>query len=183
MLRAANITKVYRQGTPNEHMQGTQWYSQAHALAVELDPNMPSRAAAVIAVLSPMMSWDRNVALARDVYAGKPARCLGSNANKAAMLMAGAEPNDVLSGPKVRAFWRAIANPNDPDAIVIDRHALSIAAGSALNDQQIKSMLRPQSAYGQVVKLYANAARIVNVSPVALQATTWVIWRRMKGIK
>lgn len=185
-LKAKHITATYRAALDSERVEGRSWYATARAVAESLDPTDPERAAAIIAVLSPRLNWDKNVEAAVEVYAGNHPKVLGANAAKAARLMAGENPDDVVSGPKVRAFWHAIVNPSDPRAIVIDRHAFDVAANTVLDDEQRGKVLGRKGAYDDVCKLYVTAARILSrelgheISPVEVQATTWVAWRRMK---
>lgn len=184
-LKAKHITATYRAATDAERVEGKSWYGTAREVAVTLDPADPVRAAAVLAVLSPRLHWDRNVTAAVDAYAGRVPKVLGVNARKAKAILEGADADDVVSGPKVRAFWHAIVNPSDPRAIVIDRHAFDVAAGTVLDDEQRGKLLGRKGAYDDVCKLYVTAARILTreygeLSPVEVQATTWVAWRRMK---
>lgn len=183
-----NITRVFRATTPDDRCAGQGWYVSAHQIAVALDPANPVRAAAVIAVLSPMLSWPRNVAEARNIYAGRPVRVLGSNVDKARRILAGADPEHVVSGRKVRAFWETIADPTEPSAVVIDRHAIDIAAGRVLGDRIRDSHLRRVGAYDEVADKYRRAARRLSdeiglrITPAEVQATTWIYWRRERAV-
>jgi hypothetical protein len=185
-FRERNITAVYRAATDTQREEGAAWYRVARAIAARLDPADPSRGAAVLAVLSPMVQWDRNVRLAEDAYAGRPLGCLSRNADKARRIIAGEDPETVVTGDKVRAFWRAITDPTDQAAIVIDRHALDIAAGEVLGDERRKSALTRKGDYARVAALYRRAAVRLSreygkdLSPVDVQATTWVAWRVAK---
>jgi hypothetical protein len=154
-----NITRVFRATTPADRAGGQVWYVAAHRIALSLDPADPTRAAAVIAVLSPMLSWPRNVVEARNVYSGQPVRALGSSARKARMILAGGDPEQIVSGRKVHAFWRTIADPAEPSAVVIDRHAIDIAAGRVLGDKIRGRHLRRAGAYDEVAEKYRRAAR------------------------
>lgn len=183
---ARHIVATYEAATPAERVEGRSWYATARDAAVELDPTDPERAAAVIAVLSPRVSWDRNVKLAADAYAGRPLACLKRNAEKAMTLVNGADPEEIVSGEKVRAFWRAIVNPTDARAIVIDRHAIDVAYGEVMDDERRGKILGKRGAYGEVADRYVYATEIINqrfgvdLTPVQVQATTWVAWRRLK---
>jgi hypothetical protein len=183
---ARHIVATYEAATPAERVEGRSWYDTARGVAVELDKDDPTRAAAVIAVLSPMIHWDRNVQLAADAYAGRPLGCLKRNAEKAMAIVNGGDPEEIVSGSKVRAFWRAIADPTDPRSIVIDRHAIDVAFGEVMDNERRGKILGKRGAYGQVADRYVYATEIinerfgVNLTPVQVQATTWVAWRRMK---
>lgn len=183
-----NITRVFRATTPADRATGQIWYASAHQIAVALDPDDPVRAAAVIAVLSPMLSWPRNIVEASNIYAGLPVRTLGPNADKARRILAGADPEHIVSGPKVRAFWKTIADPAEPSAVVIDRHAIDIAAGRVLGDRIRGSHLRRAGAYDEVADKYRRAARRLSwqlglcITPAEVQATTWIYWRREHAV-
>lgn len=183
-----NITRVFRAATSADREAGHDWYASAHQIAVALDPTDPARAAAVIAVLSPMLSWPRNVVEACNVYSGRPVRTLGSSAHKARRILAGADPEYIVSGPKVRAFWKTISDPAEPSAVVIDRHAIDIAAGRVLGDRIRGSHLRRVGAYDEVADKYRRAARRLSgelglrITPAEVQATTWIYWRREHAV-
>lgn len=191
----ANVVRAFRSATVADLSEGTDWYRRAHALAVELDPRCPRRAAAVLAVLSPMMSWKRNAELARQAYylAGTTTNraaiadglaCLKGNAVKAARILTGDDPDAVVSGPKVRAFWLAICDPSNAEAIVVDRHAVDVAVGRVTDDETRGKLLAGRRRYGQVAECYRQAAVKLSallgrtITPVEVQAVTWVYWRR-----
>ena len=75
-----NVTAAYRLASTDDRVEGRSWYATARAVAESLDPDDPARAAAVIAVLSPRLSWRKNVEAARDAYAGRELRVLSANA-------------------------------------------------------------------------------------------------------
>lgn len=178
---ARHILETWALATDSEREEGLKWYQEARKLAESLDPQDPRRAAAVIAVLSPMTHWDRNVALAVDAYAGRPLRCLSNNAAKARRIVAGEDPETVVKGSKVRAFWNAISDPTDGSAIVIDRHAVELAFGQVMTDDQRNKILEPRGGYEGVCHRYQCAAELIGeVTPVDVQAVTWVVWRRVK---
>jgi hypothetical protein len=185
---AARILDVYRQATLQELQDGLDWYRDAHAIAVALDPERPHAAAGVLAALSPMQAWGQNVNLAARAYAdGRATGGLFKNCAKADAIMAGAEPLDVLGGDKVCNFYKAIANPEDGSAVVVDRHAFDIAVGRITNDKS-RTALGRKGVYDSFARAYVRASKAVtaetgmDVSPSAMQAITWGVWRRLKGL-
>lgn len=185
--RTRNVTSAYRAASADDRVEGRGWYATARAVAESLDPSDPARAAAVLAVLSPRLSWRKNVEAAQDAYAGRPLRVLGRNAEKARLILAGADPEDVVSGPKTRAFWRTIADPTDPRAVVVDRHAVDVAVGRVLGDAARGALLGKAGGYDAVADAYRRAARILSreyatvLSPAEVQATVWLYWRRERA--
>ena len=193
-----NITRTFRQTSPDDRASGREWYRQAHALAEELDPMSPERAAAVIAVLSPQVQWERNVELARLAYAWHAQGLslqefcdrwpfLKRNAAKAYRILSGEPPELVVSGPKVTSFWRNITDPSDPTVVCVDRHAFSVAAGQTVDDRTRQRVLQRKGGYETVADQYRRAARILSRetgerwSPAQIQAATWEHWRNQPG--
>jgi hypothetical protein len=188
-ISVRNITRVFREATTDDRVAGRSWYATARDLAQTLDPEDPRRAAAVIAVISPMLSWPRNVKAAQDIYAGRETRgVLHKNVDKAKRILAGQDPEDVVTGSKVRTFWRTIANPTDPRAVVVDRHAIDVAAGRILGDDTRGRYLGRRGGYDTVSDAYRRAARIITRetgqqwTPADVQATTWIVWRREHAV-
>jgi hypothetical protein len=212
-----NILRVFGSATLDEIHEGRNWYRSALNLAFELveqygvgfiDPEdsverAVERAVAVIAVLSPRLSWTKNVELARWIYAEVHTATtnymasawtksvldrfpgLKANGKKALSILIGIDPADVVSGPKVTAFFHAIANPNDPRGIVIDRHAFDVAVGRVMDDRTRGVVLGRKGAYEQFVRAYVRAAEALQnefpgITPAEVQAITWVAWRRTK---
>lgn len=174
------ITALYRQATPEQLADGLDWYQDAHSLALALDPANVERAAGVIAALSPRVHWNINVKLAVRAYAdGQASKCMPMSANKANAILGGADVAKTLKGPKTVAFAQVIADPTDPHAVVIDRHAMSVAIGRCATDDDY-TVLGLKGVYEQFADAYRRAARIIGVSPSQVQAVTWVVWRETK---
>lgn len=184
---SARIVDVYRQATVQELTEGMDWYKDAHALAVKLSPESPKHAAGAIAALSPLMSWGQNVNLAVRAYAdGTASGTFFKNVAKANRILAGEEPENVLGGSKVLAFYGVIADPSS-DAVVIDRHAFDIAMGKVTNNETRHALGRI-SVYRSFAKAYIRAAKTISedtgmdVLASQVQAVTWTVWRRLKGL-
>lgn len=171
------ILKTYRKATEAQIAAGLDWYGVAHSLALGLDPANPLRAAGVISALSVQKDWDINVALAVRAYAdGVATGHTGAQCGKANAIMAGADVVKELGGKKTQNFALVIANPADPHAVVVDRHAVSIAIGRLSTDDDTK-ILTLKGVYDLYADAYREAARRAGVSPSQMQAVTWVVWR------
>lgn len=189
---AERIVAAVLAATDAERFAGIGWYPEARAIAAELDPECPERAAAVMAVLSPMTRWDRNVWLARVAYAmhaadvlgnGNVLPCPGDHGRKAARILSGEAPASVVKGDKVTAFWRTITEPTDPNRVVVDRHALDVAIGQATDDTFRARYLSSKRNYAAVADMYRHATAVLAdtygmaYSPAQVQAVAWVAWR------
>ena len=58
-----NILEVLGQATAEQHATGLDWYREAHEVAAE-DGDVRA-GAGVLAAVSPLVSWERNVIVAR----------------------------------------------------------------------------------------------------------------------
>lgn len=184
---SARIVDVWKLATVSELAEGMEWYRDAHALAVRLNPADPASAAGVIAALSPMMTWGQNVNVAVRAYAdGKASGALFGNVAKADRILAGERPEDVLGGNKVRAFYQIIADPSSA-AVCVDRHAFDIAVGRVTNNES-RAALGRKGVYDRFNMAYVRAAKAIakdtgmDVTAAQVQAVTWVTWRRLKGL-
>lgn len=185
---SARIVDVFNLATEAEIVAGLNWYNEAQELAAKISPKDPKMGAGVIAALSPMMPWDRNMMLAEQAFTdGKASGALFGNVAKANRIMAGENPLDVLGGDKVRNFYLAIAEPATSEAVCIDRHAFDIAVGRVTNNES-RAVLKNKGVYESFAKAYVRAAKVASkalgqaVTPSQMQAITWTTWRRLKGL-
>lgn len=179
-----NITRTYRAAEDEHREHGRTWYADAWQLAMTLDPEQPTRAAGVIAALSPRVSWTQNVRMATLAYHDRAAlRGLGQSLRSADRILSGEDPLTVLQGAKTSSFYRNIAG--DHDSVTVDRHAYDIAVGRVTDDKTREALSR-KGAYESIATLYRRAARILSreygriITPAEVQATTWVAWRATK---
>lgn len=173
-----NITRVFNNATCFEIAEGREWYAQAWRLALEVDPLHPTRAAGIIAALSPLTPWDRNVWLVRETYRNGTLESgtLGANRVKANRIMAGEDPLLVLRGAKVRAFFAGIVSKGASSDVCVDRHAYDLAVGKRYGNGD-RPGLQTKDGYARIAAAYVRAAKRLGVGPQELQAITWVAWR------
>lgn len=166
---AQTLVKTWRsipKDARTEALNG-QWYREsrrvARALARKHGVTL-SVAAGVIAALSPRQQWVSNVAGADDLLGGGEGCGFGANRRKAEAIRNGERPLDVLSGPKVRAFYRAIMG--DRDSAVVDvwmYRAMGHEAGGL--------------PYPEAAAALEEAARKVRVAVADFQAIVWTYTR------
>lgn len=190
----ARITREFRRANSDDIIAGVEWYQKAHLLAEELGfeyGKSLEQASAVIAALSPQLSWAMNVKAAREVFAsGTTGGVLGPNVAKAQRILEGEPIKSVIgdsltakSGFKVRAFHQCILTAGrDEYAVCIDRHAHALASGS----RDTPSLTA--NRYREVAHSFRQATQILNaedpqdlrpiLTPSAVQATVWITWRR-----
>lgn len=184
MTYTRNITREFRAASAEHREAGMRWYAEAHAEAVALAGKTGltvAHGAALLAVLSPMLSWKRNVALAHEMADTGTGRGLGPSIRKAERILAGEAPEAVVGGEKVTAFYRNILSAGADLGVTIDRHAIDVAHGARHAEADRPSP--GKRAYAAYADAYTRAARILSreigepVSPAQIQAVTWVSWR------
>lgn len=182
--RVQNILAMLGMATADEYTAGVRWYEAAHKLAASLAHRYGYSVrtmAGVIAVISPQISWSRNVEVATlGASDGEVTGCLPRNAEKANRMLAGEDPDDVIRGPKVTNFFRNIITSGENDGVTIDRHAHSIAEGREYSVRDREAMLRVngrRDGYGEYVEDYREAAYRTGLSAAKLQAIVWVVYR------
>lgn len=123
----------------------------------------------IVAALSPQKQWGANLDSARSAVLGEwdHVSQTGANVDKAFRIAQGERPVDILSGPKVRAFYRALMG--DKDAAVIDTWMIQAAQWHR------DGVSRNQ--YALLAQALTECALIVGVHTVAIQATIWLAVR------
>jgi hypothetical protein len=161
----------------------TEWYRSAHQLADMLSEGNVQQGAGVIAALSANKAWYLNQRLARDAFNGNIHGHVANALEKVAKIMTGTDPAEVLPmGLKTGNFYRCILDPEDSEAVVIDRHAHDIALGRPQGDRE--RGLQSKGRYAVLSLAYRNAAAKLGILPSVLQATTWIVWTEgLAGIK
>jgi hypothetical protein len=186
-LSIGNLYDRLESATGEEWAEGLAWYDTAYGIAeaIAAHYNIPvDIAAAIIAAISPQQAWNINIDLAwalcenptsaKDFGLG-----LGSDRAKFLFHNPQANPLDVLGGPKVRSFYRNIAEPWTPGAVTIDRHAIAILAGreTARWFDDHPKFLGRVTVYRQASGYYRTAARAYGILPQQAQAVAWVSHR------
>ncbi|QNP76166.1 hypothetical protein IAG44_39995 [Streptomyces roseirectus] len=70
-------------------------------------------------------------------------------------------------------FFRCIADPCDPDAVVIDRHAHDVAVGEIYGTRE--RGLGNARRYALLAHCYREAALRLGELPSTVQSVTWVV--------
>jgi hypothetical protein len=164
------------------------WYETSGAFCADVGARhglTRETVAGFVAALSPQNGWDDQVRWTeKQIVAGLaaldasgvdlaareiPGPGFRSNKAKAARILAGESPADVLSGPKVRAFWANLCGDLSP--VTVDRHAIVIAWG-----ENAPASLTAKR-YAEAASAYAEAASRLGLAPAEVQALTWCAHR------
>lgn len=172
-----NILTVWKAATEEQRAAGRTWYPTAHQVADMMTDGDVRTGAGLLAALSPQTTWWLNVELATDAYeTGNPSRHIGDALSKAAKILAGIDPEDVLPmDRKTGNFYRCILDPADPESVCVDRHAHDVAVGEPYGAQD--RGLSAKGRYALIAHCYREAAQRLGELPMAVQAVTWIVWR------
>jgi hypothetical protein len=168
----SNIVEMYGLATPEQITAGLDWYPAAHRIAEEFGDTR--RGAGIIAALSANKGWSDNVRLARLAFAGEFRGHFADALDKCRAIHAGQDPSAVLPlALKTGQFFLCIADPADPEAVVVDRHAHDVAAGMKYGNAD--RGLDAAGRYGSIADAYRIAAKSLGMAPSELQAITWTV--------
>ena len=176
--------------------EGLAWYRTANTAAIELSSRYNinvSTACGVIAALSPRNKWTRNLIDAENLInvfctAGADA-CndvkvctFGKNKAKALAILASDSCNldsieQILSGPKLKEFFRCIIGQDD---VCIDGHAYSIWFGDRITLNKVPSI--GVKLRRTIKEDYLAIARANSMTGYEVQAVTWVCHRRLHSV-
>lgn len=175
------------------------------------DKEAAHKGAGVLSAYSPQQGWwanQHNAARAfheqRAVGKGEGIMVMSSHANAAQKILDGMPHNEALKGPKTQDFASLIetgghkpqseedaaaGKPKEHlDKVVVDRHALSVAAGRRLNADDVKGFpSQSRKHYEVVADHYRKAAAVISdregreVPPHEVQAVTWLARQRLNA--
>lgn len=175
-----NIMSCYRRADARDRAFDAGWYADAQALALSLTPDDVWRAAGVLSALSPRKRWPQNVIIARrSLETGIAQGNMPMHNAIAQRVIDGNHPLDVMKGDKTRSFTEAIATGGKGMIATIDCHAHDIAMGRVFPEKERKIGKR---VYREMAAAYRECAEYTGESVNAIQAITWVAWRKERGI-
>jgi hypothetical protein len=192
----AHVMAAWDHATPEQREQGMRWYADAHLVAQALAKTYlngdTAKAAGIISALSPKTGWGTNLINAARIAATGNALSFKGQATgdmKAAAQRAldGVPIDKAFPSPKTNSFAHLIAEGGDRQGdklgeVVIDRHALDVATGEAINDREGgKAPIDDTRFHEYVADQYRLAAKAISerqghpVAPHQVQAVTWLV--------
>lgn len=189
--RIERIAQEAFDANPTQAEKDCRWYENARAWCnlLDADHDLPQgTSAGYVAALSPLNTWESQLAYTppsiaacialiksgRRAHEGIRGPGFFSNRDKAARILAGETPLDVLGGDKVRSFFRNLTG--DFSAVTIDRHAVAIAGytGKGLSAAGVPT----PRLYERLATAYQFAGERFELTGAEIQALTWSHWRR-----
>ena len=209
-LHHDHILAHWDKATDEEKKQGARWYPDAHHVAkaiAKLHPDITDdkeaahKGAGVLSAYSPQQNWwanqhnaARSFVEGRAVGKGEGLMVMSSHANAAQRIMDGEDHQRVLKGPKTADFAHLIEHGGNDEKgrpstkVVVDRHALSVAAGRRLNaDDSAGFPSGSRHYYEHAANQFRTAAAIASdregrhIPPHEMQATTWLVRQRLNA--
>ena len=143
-----------------------------------------SKVLGVIAALSPLTEWNKNLELAEGLIRTGDCKHTKVFKDKARRILYSGETDDIilsiLNGNKIKSFYMNLMYPDEKEFVTIDRHAISIVLGREATDKE-RSLTDKQ--YQFFSECYKEVARELDILPNFLQSITWQAWKRMKSAK
>lgn len=175
----SQLLKLYSNSTLEDREKGSQWYPQARRIitALSLEYGINERTiAAMVAVMSPQISWEQNIRVVKDILNRYPPS-VGFKANQRKAQRILSDSATELDGymkdaSKVRAFFANLCG--DYGVVTLDGHAIQ----AALDDITIVKGLK-KAANFTLQSYYIQAASQVDEVPATFQASIWVTWKRL----
>lgn len=191
---ARNILAVYLDADDATRAAGAEWYQLEGQRCADFGARhglTRDAVAGAAAAISPGLRWEHTfsylAALLKDSGASVPTYSRAF-VRRAVSILEGAAPADVLSGPKVCAFYALLAG-RDFDAVVVDGHALNIARGE-YEVFRAREGYRPSAGarvtarrYRLCAAAHREVAEVVGEPAHAVQAATWIHWRNLTARK
>jgi hypothetical protein len=175
------------------------------------DKEAAHKGAGVLSAYSPQQNWwanqhnaARSFLQKKAVGKGEGLMVMGSHASAAQRILNGEDHQTVLKGPKTADFAHLIEHagykpqsdedvqagkpPEHSDKVVIDRHALSVAAGRRLNADASRGFPSGNRHYYEhAAQHFRTAAAVISdregrtVPPHEVQAVTWLTRQRLNA--
>jgi hypothetical protein len=181
-----NIWAGLQSATPQEIADGLAFYPGAHGLCrlfSSMHPDVStSHIAGIYAALSPLNTWDTNVANILDVlrdWSAASVNTTDANLHKALRIRCGEDPDKVLVGRKVRAFYRAIADPDDTRPIAVDRHLINLALDIVPSKSEQSTLANDTKLYTRVERVYTELGIREGLGN-RLASIAWFVQRRIE---
>lgn len=173
-----NLLAVWNQTPEDVRQSGERWYLDAQNAICDIarrHGKSRQAIAAAVAILSPSLSWEDNLRAVEVLLDGRKPQGYGRNVEKARLALAGAPPEMVVTGFKVRAFYDNILWPGEAEVAVVDRHMLRAWLGRT--DERGSFACSPALTRQAADHIKAGARR-VGYSISAFQAAVWLQVRK-----
>lgn len=209
-LSHEHVISHWEKATPEEKKQGARWYPDAHLVAksiAKLNPDITDekeaahKGAGVLSAYSPQQGWwanQHNAARSfqekRAIGKGEGIMVMASHATAAQKIMDGMDHQKALKGPKTQDFAHLIEHGgkdekgNPSNRVVVDRHALSVAAGRRLSTEEASGFPSANRHYYEhAAQQYRTAAAVLSdregrqIPPHEVQAVTWLVRQRLNS--
>lgn len=161
----------------HRYEQGKTWYQYVNGIATAVGNGDTLLGAAIIAALSPQISFKENIRLAFEVMDGRRTGHYSYLIKKAAQLIELASngqlteetAKETLRGPKISAFFENIYRPETSEAVTIDVWMLRFL------EPTFKHMTPKR--YKAIETEFQKAAKVLGLKPHELQAICWIYVR------
>lgn len=188
-----NILAIYLDADELTQAAGRVWYEEESARALDFAKRHGltlDQVTGAAAAISPGMRWESVYAYVASLHENpryKVPTYSREFVRRAVAILRGADPRDVLSGPKVTAFYSLLTSAGRSDDVVIDGHAWNIANGACYTFRKSAydggyppavTQVTPRR-YRLAVAAYREAGEVLGERAHSVQACAWIHWRNL----
>ena len=187
-----NIEKVWEQHTLDDFNQGKMWYREANQFSLEVAEKYnvtPVVSAGVLSALSPLKEWELNKRITDNFFhrvnvnpehGWKGVGHYATQKKKAWDIYSLVNPmveevSKILHGLKTVNFFGCIVDPDNTEAVCVDRHMIRVAVDT-------DNLKITEKQYLFLKKEYLNFANRVDMIPCHAQAVLWCTYKRIKKL-
>ncbi len=173
-----NIINAWNHTPDADRVAGRDWYDASHSYLIGLADvfDKPLReVAAICAVLSPNVNWERNLLETHMILDGETEgfTAYGKNVIKAWDILNHGNLA-VVRGPKVTAFYQLLVNPK-ADVVCVDTWAIRVA----LNLEGEVNGWNTAAKIKEISTCYRMAGAFLQEQGSHVQAATWIHARKL----
>jgi hypothetical protein len=198
-----NILTVWSQSLLWERLDGAAYYDRQRRAITTLARSYSytqQQGVAVFAALSPNndeAGTYRAAEVCMKIGRGRlsadyPVQGYPANKAKALRILLGMPPLEVLSGPKVLAFFHNTMQPDNGEWVTVDGHMVGVWRGHRHLLRGVRGADRPdgmtgaeisKAEYAAAAEDFRTAAGEVGLSAPRFQAVLWLAWKRIHRIR
>ena len=181
---AGNIIRVWNLADALDRHAGEHSYTGYHDTLSRMaaEYGHPAHVAwGVFSAMSPLSTEAQGYTNTRRLLQGQdPATGFNRDVAVARRIIAGADPEATLLGPKTQAFYQCIADPQGSTQVVVDGHMHTLWLGRVTQLRSVRSL--SARVYARIADDFCLVAHVLGLPATRLQATCWYTWRRIRGL-
>lgn len=184
-----NLQLALHKSTMKEFDEGMDWYECAkNRIELTRRSNFPwistNKVIGIVAILSPNLHWESNIEAMEEFFVSQRVIATKQVTLAAKSWMIDQYQFSFKTGPKISNFYHNLLDPQDPNYVTIDRHAIRAWLGpmhARRFDDQCGRIGLNWKSYNIIAEHYKEVSGHYGILPNQLQAICWQVARRQYG--